>query len=55
MLHRFTRGDDLLAEGREIRVWGYGDPLGGKPLKAEVVPDDVKSAVSVDKTIDVST
>ena len=54
LLHRFMRGDDLLAVGHEIRVWAYGDPLAGTPIRAEPVPDDIKAAVSVDKVVDVS-
>ena len=54
LLHRFTRGGDLLAEGREIRVWAYGNPMGGTAIKAEPVPDDVKATVSVQGTIDFS-
>ena len=54
LLHRFTRGDDLLAVGWEIRVWAYGNPLGGTPIKAEPVPDDVRAAVSAQRTIDFS-
>ena len=54
--HAFRKGDDPepVATGTEIRVWGYSDPDRPEKLIAVPVPDEVRSMLSADKTVDVT-
>lgn len=37
--HAFRRGTALIAEGTQVRIWGYGTPQGG--LRAAPVPPEI--------------
>ena len=45
-LHRVTRGDDLICEGREIRTFVKRDPENPDRLRSIPVPDDIKALCS---------
>ena len=49
--HRFTRSDDELAIGHEIRVWAYSDHADSRNIRAEPVPENIRQAVSAKRTI----
>lgn len=38
--HRFLKGDVLVAEGEQVRIWGMAGP-GGEGLRAVSVPDSI--------------
>lgn len=40
VLHRFLKGDVLVAEGEQVRIWGMAGP-GGTGLRAVPVPPDL--------------
>ena len=52
--HRFTHSDEELAIGREIRVWAYSDQENSGKIRAKPIPDEIRHAVSVKCTIDVT-
>ncbi len=52
--HVFRRGDEMLAEGREVRVWGYADETDSRQLSAQSIPEEIKARLSEDREIDVS-
>ncbi len=45
-MHRVTRGDDLICEGREVRAFVKRDPDNPDRLRAIPVPDDIKAMCS---------
>ena len=45
-MHRVTRGDDLICEGREIRTFVKRDPDNPDRLRSIPVPDDIKALCS---------
>jgi len=45
-LHRVTRGEDLICEGREIRTFVRRDPDDPDRLRAIPVPEDIKALCS---------
>jgi len=45
-MHRVTRGDDLICEGREVRAFVRRDPDNPDRLRAIPVPDDIKALCS---------
>jgi 4-hydroxybenzoyl-CoA thioesterase len=45
-LHRVTRGDDLICEGRETRAFVRRDPDDPDRLRAIAVPDDIRALCS---------
>ena len=49
--HRFTRSDDELAIGHEIRVWAYSDHADSRKIRTEPVPENIRQAVSAKRTI----
>lgn len=54
--HTFTRLDDAepVAQGTEVRVWGYSDPQDPGKLSARPLPANIKGMLSVPETVDVS-
>ncbi|MEC9346554.1 MAG: thioesterase family protein [Pseudomonadota bacterium] len=52
--HRFTRGDDLLAEGREVRVWAIDDDTHPSGMRAIPVPADVRAMLERDGSVDMT-
>jgi 4-hydroxybenzoyl-CoA thioesterase len=54
--HEFRQGDDPapVASGKEVRVWGYSDPVSPEKLIAQVVPEELKALLSVNESKDVS-
>lgn len=50
--HEFWLGENCVADGNEVRVWGYRNELGA--LRAGPVPEHVKARLSVSKTVDMS-
>ena len=52
--HRFTRGPDLLATGKEVRVWASTDEADGETMIGIPVPEDVKTLLSADGETDVT-
>lgn len=54
--HEFRQGDDSspVAIGNEVRVWGYSDPNKPEKLVAQVMPDSLRMALSVEKMVDTS-
>ena len=45
-LHRVTRGNDLICEGREVRAFVRRDADNPERLRAIPVPDDIKAMCS---------
>jgi len=45
-LHRVTRGDDLICEGREVRAFVKRDPNDPDRLRAIPVPEDIRALCS---------
>jgi len=45
-MHRVTRGDDLICEGREVRAFVKRDADNPDRLRAIPVPDDIKALCS---------
>ena len=45
-VHRVTRGDDLICEGRETRAFVRRDPDDPERLRAIPVPDDIRALCS---------
>ncbi|HJV59890.1 MAG TPA: acyl-CoA thioesterase [Albitalea sp.] len=45
-VHRVTRGDELVCEGRETRVFVRRDPADHDRLRAIPVPDDIRALCS---------
>ena len=45
-MHRVTRGDDLICEGREVRAFVKRDAENPDRLRAIPVPDDIKALCS---------
>ncbi|MFT3953703.1 MAG: acyl-CoA thioesterase [Piscinibacter sp.] len=45
-MHRVTRGDDLICEGREVRAFVRRDADNPDRLRAIPVPDDIKALCS---------
>jgi 4-hydroxybenzoyl-CoA thioesterase len=45
-LHRVTRGEDLVCEGREVRAFVKRDADDPGRLRAIPVPDDIKALCS---------
>ena len=45
-LHRVTRGDELICEGREVRAFVRRDADNPDRLRAMAVPDDIKTLCS---------
>ena len=45
-MHRVTRGDDLICEGREVRAFVKRDAENPDRLRAIPVPDDIKAMCS---------
>ena len=45
-MHRVTRGDELICEGREVRAFVKRDPDNPERLRAIPVPDDIKAMCS---------
>ena len=45
-MHRVTRGDDLICEGREVRAFVRRDADNPDRLRAIPVPDDIKAMCS---------
>lgn len=54
--HEFRQGDNPnpVAIGQEVRVWGYSDAEQPEKLIAKVVPEEIRTILSVDKIVDVS-
>ncbi|MDR3629625.1 MAG: acyl-CoA thioesterase [Desulfocapsaceae bacterium] len=52
--HAFRQGDDLnpVAIGNEVRVWGYSDQADSAVMAVRRVPEDVRSLLSVNQTVD---
>lgn len=52
--HAFRQGDDPepVAIGNEVRVWGYSDRINPERMVAQRVPDEIRTLLSVDNTID---
>jgi 4-hydroxybenzoyl-CoA thioesterase len=46
--HRFSRGDHVLVEGWEKRVWVSFDPDDAAKITTRPIPDEVKAAFAVD-------
>lgn len=46
MRHIARRGDTVLVEGREVRVFAIRDPEDAKRIKAIPIPEDIKVACS---------
>ena len=46
MQHICRRGDTVLAEGREVRVFATKDPADPLRIKAIPIPEDIKAACS---------
>jgi len=45
-LHRVTRGDELICEGREVRAFVMRDPNDPDRLRAIPVPEDIRALCS---------
>jgi 4-hydroxybenzoyl-CoA thioesterase len=45
-LHRVTRGDELICEGREVRAFVKRDPIDPDRLRAMAVPEDIRALCS---------
>jgi 4-hydroxybenzoyl-CoA thioesterase len=45
-VHRVTRGDELICEGREVRAFVRRDPDDPDRLRAMPVPDDIRAMCS---------
>jgi hypothetical protein len=43
-----------LASGSEVRVWGYSAADDPTKLVARAMPDEVRTMLAVDKTVDVT-
>lgn len=54
--HEFHQGgnSEPVANGNEIRVWGYSDADVPAKLIARAIPEEVKAMLSVERTIDVT-
>jgi acyl-CoA thioesterase FadM len=54
--HEFRQGniEAPVATGNEVRVWGSSAPDHPEKLVAQRMPDEVRTMLSVDKTVDVS-
>ena len=52
--HQFTRDDQTLCKGSEIRVWGMSEPATPDVLKAVPVPEWIKQALQQNRQVDVS-
>ena len=48
MRHEFNKGDVLLADGFEVRVWGCTDPEEPIRLIAERIPDEFRQRLSAE-------
>ena len=48
MRHEFNKGDVLLADGFEVRVWGCTDPEEPIRLIAERIPDEFRRLLSAE-------
>ena len=51
---RKTNGNDLVAVGVEVRVWGSSNPANPEKLVACPVPASVREMLSASKTVDVT-
>jgi len=49
--HRFFLADALIVEGAQTRVWGHAAPGHPDALRALVVPDDVRAALSAPRVV----
>lgn len=54
MTHRFERDGQTLCNGAEIRVWGASDAATPDVLKAIPVPDWIREAMAVNRTVDIN-
>jgi len=45
-LHRVTRGDELICDGREVRAFVKRDPIDPDRLRAIAVPEDIRALCS---------
>ncbi len=54
MRHVFTRDEELLAEGQEVRVWGWSDEARGNALDTIPVPEEIRALFTADVTRDVT-
>ena len=54
--HEFRQGEDPtpVATGNEVRVWGYSEPNQPEKLIAQAMPDSLRAALSVEKSVDTS-
>ena len=52
--HAFHRGDALLADGHEVRVWAVDHPDNPAAMKAVPVPDDVRRMLTQEGTVDMT-
>ena len=54
--HEFRQGDDPdpVATGNEVRVWGYSDADRPEKLIAKVMPDELRTLLSVERSVDTS-
>ena len=48
MRHEFNKGDVLLADGFEVRVWGCTDSEEPTRLIAERIPDEFRQLLSAE-------
>jgi 4-hydroxybenzoyl-CoA thioesterase len=44
--HRLLNGDALAVEAREVRVWAGREPGEGEAIRARLLPDDVRAALT---------
>lgn len=56
VVHEFRQGDDPnpVAVGNEVRVWGYSDANRPEKLIAQAMPDELKTLLSVERSVDTS-
>lgn len=54
--HEFRQGDDPhpVALGNEVRVWGYSDPDNPEKMVAQRIPEEIRTMLAVDNTVDTS-
>ena len=55
MAHRFTRGETLIAEISQVRVWSAVDPDDAARIKAVAIPDPIRQSLEEDRTVEVRT
>ncbi|WP_156829345.1 acyl-CoA thioesterase [Amorphus coralli] len=53
--HRFTRGDTVIAEGKQIRVWSVADPDDPDAIRAEPLPAEIRAGLEEDRIVTVRT